>query len=166
MNKVFRLHPALIIWIMMIVKVTTEIAGLEYAILLLSILFSVCFMISRGIELDIFKILFPLLLLLIVQCVGFFRNPGMQALRTIIAVIGIWGLSYCLLRKEKEKLSIWYKLFFILLIVFFCYQLMRGGEEFFDLKNSLAACLTFLYFDYLIFLCSYWLYFSYLVFYY
>lgn len=150
MNKIFRFYPALIIWIMMIAKVTTEIAGLEYVILLLSIFFSVYFMILQGIELEVFKMLFPLLLLFVVQCVGLLRNPGMQALRTVIAVIGIWGLSYCLLRKGKENLSIWFKLSFVLLIVFFCYQYIRGGEDFFDLKNSLAACLTFLYFDYLI----------------
>ena len=99
MNKDFRLHPALLIWIMMITKVVTNITGLEYAILLLSILFSIYFIIQQGIELNSFKILFPLLLLFVVQCVGFIRNPGMQALRTIIGVIGIWGISYCLLRQ-------------------------------------------------------------------
>lgn len=150
MNKDFRLHPALLIWIMMITKVVTNITGLEYAILLLSILFSIYFIIQQGIELNSFKILFPLLLLFVVQCVGFIRNPGMQALRTIIGVIGIWGISYCLLREKKETFSIWYKLCFALLIIFYFYQYWKSGEEFFSSNNSLAACLTFLYFDYLI----------------
>lgn len=150
MNKIFRLRPALFIWIMMITKVVTEIIGLEYVILLLGMLFSICFIIQQGIEFNIFKTLFPLLLLFVVQCAGFIRNPGMQALRTIIAVIGIWGISYCLLRRDKETCSIWYKLCFALLIIFCFYQYWNGGEEFFSSKNSLAACLTFLYFDYLI----------------
>lgn len=150
MNKVFRLRPALFIWIMMITKVITEVTGLEYVILFLSILFSMYFIIQQGIELNSFKMLFPLLLLFVVQCVGVIRNPGMQALRTIIAVIGIWGISYCLLREKKETFSIWYKLYFTLLIIFCFYEYWQSGEEFFSLNNSLAACLTFLYFDYLI----------------
>lgn len=150
MNTVFKLRPALLIWMMMIVKAMTEIVGLEYAILLLGILFSICFISRKGIKLNTFKILSPLLILFVVQCAGFLGNPSMHALKNIIAVIGIWGISYCLLSKEKEKFSIWYRLCFILLIIFYFYQYMRSGEEFFALQNSLAACLTFLYFDYLI----------------
>lgn len=150
MSEDFRLRPALLIWVIMIAKAVTEIAGLEYVILLLGILFSVCYIIRRGIELNIFKTLFPLLILFVVQCVGFLRNPGVQALRTIVAAIGIWGISYCLLKKEKEDISIWYKLCFILLIIYFFYQYLKGGEAIFDQNNSLAACLTFLYFDFLV----------------
>ena len=93
MNKIFRLHPTLFIWIMMIAKTVSEITGLEYVILLFGVLFSMCYIIRQGIELSDFKLLFPLMFLFVVQCVGFLKNPGIQALRTIIAVIGIWGID-------------------------------------------------------------------------
>lgn len=143
------MRPLLIIWALMIIKLVTGISGLEYLVLLIGVAFTFYSIVKNGIDRRVFGLLFPLVILAIVQCIGVFNNCNAMAFRNIISVACIWGLSYCILINNDE-LDSKYELLFYFISLFFLLKYVKSGNIIILSNNVLAGCLIFLFFDYLI----------------
>lgn len=148
MRKSIGMCPLLIIWALMIMKLVTGISSLEYLVLLIGVAFSVGSIVKNGIDKKVFRLLFPLVVLAIVQCIGIFNNCNAMAFRNIISVACIWGFSYCILT-NYEELDSKHELLFYFISLLYLLRYVKYESIIFS-SNVIAGCLIFLFFDYLI----------------